>query len=1149
MSITNTSNKLIALATGVAVALALMGAAAVAPAQASALTQTQIQAIVSLLSSFGADQATINNVTAALNGQTTTTTTTTTGSTSSSASCPALTRDLSEGSTGSDVMALQQYLNSMASTQIAASGPGSPGMETQYFGSLTQAAVINLQTSWGITPAAGYVGPITRAAIASHCGNTTTTTTTTGTVTGGAITVSAGTQPVNTLAPQGAARVPFTTFTISNGTSQPVTVNSVTVQRTGLGVDQNFSGIVLLDQNGLQIGTAQTLNSNHQANIGNNGFTVPANSSAMFTVAGNIATGQSTNGQVVSLEVVAVNTSATVSGALPITGASQTINNTLTLGTVSTSTSAFDPGVNQTENIGDTGVRFSGIKFTAGSAEDLKLYSIRWRQVGTAGSDSLANVVTVANGTSYPATVDSTGKYYTTTFPGGILIPKGNSLDVYVQGDLVGSNSAGQTVEFNIDKVTDVYFVGQLYGYGVTPTGSYQPWFNGYTTTIEGGTVTTITKSNSGMGAAQNVAINVQNQPMGGFTTNFAGEPVTVSGMTFTIATSTTQTAGTGNFTNVSLVDQNGTVVAGPQNAVFTGTSNTVTFTDTVTFPVGVDSFYLEGQIPSGVTGGSFQVSTTPGNWTNPTGQTTGNDISLGSAGTITMNSMSVQPGTLTVSYASTPSSQNVVAGASQFTFANIDLDASQSGENVRLSSVPVYFSGNTSDLSGCQLWNGTTALNTSSRVINSVTGGGSTKNVIQLDNVLTVPKGTATTLSLACNISSAATSSASFEFLADTNTSDWSVTGATSGTTITPTLASSVSGTMTVQTATLALTVDSSSPASTTVSGGSTGQTVAVYNLLGSNDTITLNKIGMTLDGSANPSDVTTVWLYDSSNNLLGSATFGSGQSVATSTLSKPLTLTPNTNTKITVKADVADVGIGKPGVEGDVIAIDPNSAQGIGSTGTINSGASGTTAGMRLYNSYPTFTYSTSGNSTLANGVNTLLSLSVSADPAGDVGLYKLTFTIATSGVNVVSPLFTGPNGNVASSSLTFAQSALNNPTTLTVFFDSTSNTGDATVPAGTTKTYTLQGTVSGITGSTGGTVSTALEADTSANNQITVSGVKVLPQAKNVTGNLVWSPLATTSLSTSTDDWTNGYALTKGCFASVGLATNCTANVVSK
>ncbi len=75
------------------------------------------------------------------------------------------TRDLELGMKGADVRELQKFLNANGFL-IAETGDGSPGNETQYFGSLTRAALAKYQAAKGITPAAGYLGPKTRAAFA-----------------------------------------------------------------------------------------------------------------------------------------------------------------------------------------------------------------------------------------------------------------------------------------------------------------------------------------------------------------------------------------------------------------------------------------------------------------------------------------------------------------------------------------------------------------------------------------------------------------------------------------------------------------------------------------------------------------------------------------------------------------------------------------------------------------------------------------------------------------------------------------------------------------------------------------------------------------------------------------------------------------------
>ncbi|KKU88968.1 MAG: hypothetical protein UY20_C0019G0009 [Candidatus Yanofskybacteria bacterium GW2011_GWA1_48_10] len=91
----------------------------------------------------------------------------------STVSTVTFTQNLTVGSRGTEVTALQQMLVAQGHLVMPT------GVAMGYFGSLTKAAVAKWQTANGVSPTAGYWGPISRAKA-----NTTTTTTTT-TTTGG----------------------------------------------------------------------------------------------------------------------------------------------------------------------------------------------------------------------------------------------------------------------------------------------------------------------------------------------------------------------------------------------------------------------------------------------------------------------------------------------------------------------------------------------------------------------------------------------------------------------------------------------------------------------------------------------------------------------------------------------------------------------------------------------------------------------------------------------------------------------------------------------------------------------------------------------------------------------------------------------------
>jgi hypothetical protein len=1152
------------------VATAVLGLAMVmsftfAPVSAQAQSVGDLQAqITALLAQITALQAQLSG-----------------GSSSAGAGvCPyTWTRDLTTGATGNDVMTLQKFLNSDSATQLGTSGAGSPGNETSYFGGITAAGVVKFQNKYasevltplGLSAGTGYFGSSSRAKANALCVSAPTTPTTPTTPTapaGTSLNISAATQPANSLAPQGAARVPFTRFTVTAGLDGSVTLDSVTVERNGLLNKAVFAGVVLLDQDGAQLGNAKTLNSNYQATIGDS-VTVPAGQSRTFTVAGNMGASLSAYaGEVGGLSVIAVNTSAAVSGALPINGASHTVNATLSLGSATLNVSSFDPNTSQSKEIGTTGVRFAGVRLTAGSGEDIRLRNMRWNQTGSASKTDLANVVVVVDGVEYPTTVSSDGKYYSVNIGSGVVVPKGNNLDIYVKGDII--DGTNRTVVFDIDKATDIYISGELFLFGITPTAgsvsaaatsssqftSGTPFFDASHLTITAGSASTIQKS--AQTPAQNIAVNVPDQPLGAFEANFKGEAVTVSGMTLTVATSAGSTEGAGGLTNVSIVDENGSVVAGPIDSSGTGTS--LVFSDSITFQTGSHTYFVRGKVPSGTLNGlTYTLTVTPSGWTSPVGDSTGDTISLATFGAFTLNTMTVKAAALAVTLSSTPAAQTVVAGTQGFTFANYQLDASQSGEDVRFSSmVLTNDAGNNAkaataaNLSACQLFNGSTALNSGSNIVNpsqaaaTSTEATGTTHTFQFNDPLTVPKGTSMTVALRCNISSSSDASSVFQWGIANVAANMLVTGVTSSNAVTETVTASNGQVMTVGTGSFAATTDSSSPSYNIAAAGTTGVVLGRYKLAATNEDITVQRIGLglgSITASSSPADLIQVSLWVDGSQV-GTAQFNGTSRFATSTLSQQFTVEKDDTKIVEVRGDLRAHGPSESSNPGALLTVDidtnSTNTQGVGTSGsTINATGSTAVAGVRVFNSFPTVAQQTSGmSSTLIaqSGVD-LYRFSVKANTTGDIALNELTVNVATSSVSTTNGTTTVTNLKV----FAYTDSSFANAVSGSSFTDGQVNTTTATllsngnnveafvapltIPAGQIYYFRVVGDVTQVAGTTGsaGTVTTKIIGDSAYPSLAST----LLSAYVTTLGNFIWSPLSTTtSAAAANEDWTNGY-----------------------
>jgi hypothetical protein len=968
------------------------------------------------------------------------------------------TRDLTVGVKGDDVKCLQQYLNA-SGNKVADSGAGSPGNETTYFGSLTKAAVAKWQAANGVSPAAGYFGSKSRAkyaelAVAVPVQPAQPVQPSAPAVGKKVLTVAlAADQPAPGLFGESFSSRPFTKLTFTASADADITVNILTVERTGQGNDAAFSGVIALDEDGVRMGTTKTFGSDHRLKLSDK-FTVKAGQTRIITLAGDSDSDQNDYlGQQVSLSLVGLESTAdSVTAAYPLTGSLMTVNSTLSIGSVTLERGPSDPGSGPTKEVGTTGYIFSALKMTAGSNEDVLVKSVKWNQSGSAATADLANIKVYLGGVAYDAVVSEDGKYYTAKFGGGVKIDKGGNKEVYIKGDIVsGSN---RTVDFDLYRAADLQVSGLTYGYGITPSytvaddttdddGDLQtnnPNFDAYQATIGQGSMT-VEKAVSV--AAQNIALNLGTQPLGGFVVDVKGEAISVAAMNFDASAVSSAATGvtldTNDIINVTLYDENGAVVAGPVDGV-AGGNNAIRFTDTVTFPVGRHTYTLKGKLSTAdstawTNNDTVAASTTPSSdWTTVRGVSTGQSVTPG-GGTITMSTMTVKSADLVVTLSpdtnASATGQNVVAGTNAYNFTKYILDASGSGEDVRVTQmalrVAIGTANTADDMTNCQLWDSNAALNTGTNVVNPANSdaSGDTKT-FTLDSGLVIAKGTVKTLALKCNLTAAALASQTYGWGITNATASVVSSGMTSGTSLTETITADNGRTITARASgTVSFTLDSSSPALKWVQAGATDQTLAVFRFDALYEDIRLDTLPLQLatstaggaDGagvanaSNTPSDLTMVTVWDGSTKV-GEAIF-SASDFATATLTG-VVVPKDAQKLLTVKGDLAAIAIGGAAKPGHLVMVnyDANSSAdetnlgavgvGISSGSTVAAGGSDSaTNGARLVKAIPTVTKLSLASQKFSNTTGQSMYRFKVAAPSGGNGLslYKFTFSVATS------------------------------------------------------------------------------------------------------------------------------------------------------
>ena len=871
--------------------------------------------------------------------------------------------------------------------------------------------------------------------------------------------------PASGIVVQNAIRVPFTTVNFTASSDGDATIDSMLVERGGgAAQDGAFAGILLwdADTDNRISNTARTLGTDHNATF-NDDIVVKAGTTRKVIIAGNMASSLTNYaGEVPTLGIksIAMKGATTLVGAsLPLHGNYQTLNNTVTIGALTVTTGADNPS-SSTQKIGTTDFIFTGLRVTAGSAEDVEVTRIVFNQGGTAADSDVTNLDLVVD-SSVVATVamadNKNAAFDLRANP--IKLEKGKSKQVNLRGDITSGSS--RTIRWDIKKQDDVIAKGKTYGFSPTPTynNTSEPYHNqGGTITINRGTVQ-VTPT-AGVSNA-NIAEDTKEVTVGKFDFDVRGESLSFEsvGVQLNIDLATAGTgATTSDITAVKLVDATGKVLGGPVDPTFNAFNNgvgglnvagrtsygTATITDNFILRAGVQSVTVKANLSADFSANDTirailypKAMTVKGVDTGETLVAADKTPGAGQQSAL----YTVKTAALAVSVSSQPTAQNVVGGTQNFTYAKFRLDAADSGEDIKVTQIKSELFTVTavpSDFANWRVMDGTTDVQTSSSADpTTVTAGGATTTFVFV-NPIYITKGTVKELAIVANVTKSATAGSIRVGLPTPHAtgSQISATGKDSGQTASVTLSTGDGQTMTLTSAgSLTVTKSSASPEAGLIPQNTAGLTVGTFRMTATNENVKLEKLYLsattTRQWGGNTgithgpfNQVNTVYLYDGATMIASASPTSTNNALTAGNTTvlfeltgNPIVVEKDRVKDITVKVDTASVtrfttSKGTPG-QGFIFSVASTSdvlAKGVQSgselDGLSKAFTGATLNGQSVMVSTPTVTTNDQlGTSGIASGALATASAKevykfrVAADSSGDVGLYGVTFLVSTT------------------------------------------------------------------------------------------------------------------------------------------------------
>ncbi|MFA6365232.1 MAG: peptidoglycan-binding protein [Candidatus Paceibacterota bacterium] len=669
------------------------------------------------------------------------------GSQSASTSSYNFAKNLTLGSKGADVKALQSFLISKGHLVIAA--------PTELFGPMTKAAVIAWQKAEGISPAAGYFGAISRAKVNSMSG-----TVGSGTGTTPVVTVPSGTDLVVSLASDnpsartigsGTAFNPAMKVAFTAG-SKAVKISAIKIMKSGFVANTNLNGVDVVDSKGVRHGNVVTsVNADNSIilTMSSDPVTVAAGSSETLMVRFNLAAGNYNGTASFSINDIASITADTtsISGAFPITGAAMNVVNggsslaAITLD-VLTSTGSSTLNVDPLSSQELTKFRVQ----ETSSNEGVYLRKLALYNYGNAAASDLSDIQLVAQDGTVIATGVANDKNVTFNLASPYFVDKGQTKDFTVKAKIV--NGTTKTINFVVYNNYDIDLYGAATNVSVIPgAGSNDTSFpigNGFNIqTIGSGSITLVRASDSPSTAVTPGSTQVV---LAKFNAKPTGENFELRQVSFYIATTTTGMVLTGTV----YVKVNGAIVYSTA-ASNVGVASATTFTLS-SYPIltaGADSVItVEGSINSSATTASSYTVT---NFDLiQAKRLVTNDLVDPGTGTVSGLAISVKSAALAVTTLSTPVANSVVAGTNGYEYATFQLNAQSGGEDVKVSKIVVTSDGaNLTEVSSFQMFKDS---DTSPLVTSGSTSANAATISFNFSTPITVTKATPIILHLKAN-------------------------------------------------------------------------------------------------------------------------------------------------------------------------------------------------------------------------------------------------------------------------------------------------------------------------------------------------------------------------------------------------------------